>query len=105
MNDLEKMAHLDLHIPTIQGVHVYIHCWFTTSRCEVTHFIKNLGYVLMVLNHSVLEIIGAYDSVMTSAWEPQCHCDIIMRTPRIMGKPRFSCSWGPKSPLTKIPLL
>ena len=23
--------------------------------------------------------------VMTSSWEPQCHHDIIMRTPRIMG--------------------
>ena len=32
--------------------------------------------------------------VMTSSWEPQCHHDIIMRTPRIMGKPKFSCSGG-----------
>ena len=33
--------------------------------------------------------------VMTSSWEPQCHHDIIMRTPRITGKPKFSCSRGP----------
>ena len=32
--------------------------------------------------------------VMTSSWEPQCHHDIIMRTPRIMGKPKFSSSGG-----------
>ena len=32
--------------------------------------------------------------VMTSSWEPQCHRDIIMRTPRITGKPKFSCSGG-----------
>ena len=33
--------------------------------------------------------------VMTSSWEPQCHHDIIMRTPRITGKPKFSWSGGP----------
>ena len=27
--------------------------------------------------------------VMTSSWEPQCHHDIIMRTPRITGNPSF----------------
>ena len=32
--------------------------------------------------------------VMTSSWEPQCHHDIIMRTPRITGKLKFSCSRG-----------
>ena len=31
---------------------------------------------------------------MTASWEPQCHHDIIMRTPRITGKPKFSCSGG-----------
>ena len=40
--------------------------------------------------------------VMTSSWEPQCHHDIIMRTPRITGKPKFSWSGGPQ---LKIPLL
>ena len=34
--------------------------------------------------------------VMTSSWEPQCHHDIIMRTPRITGKPKFSWSGGLK---------
>ena len=33
--------------------------------------------------------------VMMSSWEPQCHHDIIMRTPRITGKPKFSRSGGP----------
>ena len=37
-----------------------------------------------------------YHFVMMLSWEPQCHRDIIMRTPRITGKPRFSCSRGPK---------
>ena len=46
-----------------------------------------------------------HHSVMTSSWEPQCHHDIIVRTQRFMGKPRFSSSRGPKTPLTKIPLL
>ena len=32
--------------------------------------------------------------VMMSSWEPQCHHDIIMRTPRITGKPKFSWSGG-----------
>ena len=32
--------------------------------------------------------------VMTSSWEPQCHHDIIMRTTRITGKPKFSSSGG-----------
>ena len=32
--------------------------------------------------------------VMTSSWEPQCHHDIIMRTPRIMGTPKVPCSRG-----------
>ena len=36
-----------------------------------------------------------HHSLMTSSWEPQCHHDIIMRTPRITGKPKFSCSRGP----------
>ena len=38
MNDLDMMAQLDLHLPTIQGVHVYVHCQFTTSRWGVTCF-------------------------------------------------------------------
>ena len=33
--------------------------------------------------------------VMTSSWEPQCHHDIIMRTPRITEKLKFSWSGGP----------
>ena len=36
-----------------------------------------------------------HHSVMMSSWEPQCHHDIIMRTPRITGKPMLSCSRGP----------
>ena len=35
-----------------------------------------------------------HHSVMTSSWEPQYHHDIIMRTPKITGKPKFSCSRG-----------
>ena len=72
---------------------------FTTPRWGVTRFYQCLGYVLVVLNLSVPK---NHHSVMTSSWEPQCHRDIIMRTPRITGKPKFSCSGGF---LTKIPLL
>ena len=40
MNDLDKMVHLDLHLPTIQGVPVYVCCQFTTSRWGVTHILS-----------------------------------------------------------------
>ena len=43
MNDLDKMAHLDLHLPTIQGVHMYAHCQFTTSRWGVTCLYRKLS--------------------------------------------------------------
>ena len=36
MNDLYMMVPLDLHLPTIQGVCMYVHCQFTTSRLGVT---------------------------------------------------------------------
>ena len=42
MNDLDKMTHLDLHLATIQGVCVYVHCWFTTSRWRVTNSFQKL---------------------------------------------------------------
>ena len=58
----------------------------------VTCFYRCLGYVLVVLNLSVPK---NHHFVMTSSWEPQCHHDIIMRTPRITGKPKFSWSGGP----------
>ena len=58
----------------------------------LTRFYRCLGYVLVVLNLSVPKI---HHFVMMSSWEPQCHHDIIMRTPRITGKPKFSWSGGP----------
>ena len=73
------------------------------SRWVVTHFHQNLSHVLVVLNLSILGIIGICNSRMTSSWAPQCHHDIIMRTPRITGKPRLSCSRGLKTPQMKIP--
>ena len=81
------------------GGPAYVRRRFTTPRWGVTRFYRGLGYVLVVLNLSVPK---NHHSVMTSSWEPQCHRDIIMRTPRIRGKPKFSCSRGS---LTKIPLL
>ena len=66
---------------------------------KLTRFYRCLGYVLVVLN---LRVPKNHHFVMMSSWEPQCHRDIIMRTPRITGKPKFSCSRGS---LTKIPLL
>ena len=46
---------------------MYVCCQFITPRWQVTHFIKDLGYVLVVLNLSVPEIIGVNNSVMTSS--------------------------------------
>ena len=81
---------------------VYIHCQFTTPRWGVTCFYQwfRLCSCGTKPQHS-----KNHHSVMTSLWEPQCHHDIIIRTPRITGKPRFSCFRGPKAPLNKIPLL
>ena len=42
MNDLDKTAHLDLHIPTIQGGRRYVRCQFTSPRWGVTHFYQRL---------------------------------------------------------------
>ena len=39
---LDKMAHLDLHLPTIEGVHMYVHYRFTTPMWGVTHFYQKL---------------------------------------------------------------
>ena len=77
------------------GGHVYVHCWYTTPRWGVTHFYQwfRLCSCGTKPQHS-----KNHHSMMTSSWEPQCHHDIIMRTPRITGKPRFSCSRGPKTP-------
>ena len=74
------------------GGRMYVHCWFTTPRWGVTRFYRwfRLCSCGTKPQHS-----KNHHSVMTSSWEPQCHHDIIMRTPRIMGKPRFSCSRGP----------
>ena len=84
------------------GGRVYVHCQFTTPRWGVTHFYQRLRLCSCGTKpqHSKNHL-----SVMTSSWEPQYHHDIIMRAPRISGKLRFSCSRGPKTPLTKIPLL
>ena len=74
------------------GGHVYVHCQFTTPRWGVTCFYQCLRLCSCGTKpqHS-----KNHHSVMMSSWEPQCHHDIIMRTPRIMGKPKFSCSRGP----------
>ena len=37
------------------------------SVCNSHIFIEDLGYVLVVINLSILEIIGVNDSVMTSS--------------------------------------
>ena len=71
---------------------VYVRCWFTTPRWGVTHFYQCLRLCSCGTKPQRSE---NHHFVMTSSWEPQCHRDIIMRTPRIMGKPKFSCSRGP----------
>ena len=74
------------------GGRVYIRCRFTTPRWGVTRFYQCLRSCSCGTKPQRSE---NHHSVMTSSWEPQCHHDIIMRTPRIMGKPKFSCSRGP----------
>ena len=71
---------------------VYVRCWFTTPRWGVTCFYRCLRLCSCGTKpqHS-----KNHNSVMTSSWEPQCHHDIIMRTPRITGKPMFSCNRAP----------
>ena len=67
MNDLDKMVHLDLHLPTIQGVRMYVHCWFTTSRWGVTCFYQKLRLCSCGTKPQHSRIISVYDSMMTSA--------------------------------------
>ena len=81
---------------------VYVHWQFTTPRWGVTHFYR---WFRLCSCGTKPQHFKNHHSMMTSSWEPQCHHDIIMRTPRITGKPRISCSRGPKAPLTKIPHL
>ena len=73
------------------GGRVYICCRFTTPRWGVTRFYQCLRLCSCGTKpqHS-----KNHHFMMTSSWEPQCHHDIIMRTPRITGKPKFSCSGG-----------
>ena len=71
MNDLDKMAHLDLHVRTIHGVHVYVCCQFTSSRWGETCFYQKLRLCscgtkpLHSRNHQCLRL----------------HDDVSMRTP------------------------
>ena len=71
------------------GGRVYIRCRLTTPRWGVTCFYQCLRLCSCGTKpqHS-----KNHHFVMASSWEPQCHHDIIMRTPRITGKPKFSCS-------------
>ena len=70
---------------------VYVRCRFTTPRWGVTRFYQCLR---LCSCGTKPQCSKNHHFVMTSSWEPQCHHDIIMRTPRIMGKPKFSCSGG-----------
>ena len=70
---------------------VYIRCRFTTPRWGVTRFYQCLRLCSCGTKPQHSE---NHHIVMMSSWEPQCHHDIIMRTPRITGKPKFSCSGG-----------
>ena len=74
------------------GGRVYICCRFTTPRWGVTRFYQCLRLCSCGTKPQCSE---NHHFVMMSSWEPQCHHDIIMRTPRITGKPKFSCSGGP----------
>ena len=73
------------------GGRVYVRCRFTTPRWGVTRFYQCLRLCSCGTKPQHSE---NHHFVMMSSWEPQCHHDIIMRTPRITGKPKFSCSGG-----------
>ena len=75
------------------GGRVYVRCRFTTPRWGVTRFYQRLR---LCSCGTKPQRSKNHHFVMTSSWEPQCHHDIIMRTPRITGKPKFSCSGGPQ---------
>ena len=64
---------------------------FTTPRLGVTRFYQCLRLCSCGTKPQRSE---NHHFVMMSSWEPQCHHAIIMRTPRITGKPKFSCSGG-----------
>ena len=82
----------------------YVCCQFTSPRWAVTHFYQKLRVCSCgtkpqhCRNHQCPQLRD--DIIMRT----QCHHDIIMITPRIMGKPRFSCSRALRTPLTKYPL-
>ena len=79
-------------IPTCYpGGRVYVRCRFTTPRWGVTRFYQCLRLCSCGTKPQRSE---NHHFVMTSSWEPQCHHGIIMRTPRITGKPKYSCSRG-----------
>ena len=71
MNDLDKTVHLDLHLPTIQGIHMYVHCHFTASRWGVTHFYQKLR----------LCSCGTKPQHSRNHWCIQLCDDLSMRTP------------------------
>ena len=64
------------------GGRVYVRCRFTTPRWGVTCFYQCLRLCSCGTKPQHSE---NHHFVMTSSWEPQCHHDIIMRTPRITG--------------------
>ena len=70
---------------------VYVRCRFTTPGWGVTCFYQCLRLCSCGTKPQHSE---NHHFVMTSSWEPQCHHYIIMRTPRITGKPKFSGSGG-----------
>ena len=67
MTYLDKTVHLDLHLPTIQGYMCMSIVSLLPQDGELHIFIKNLGYVLVVLDLSNPEIISICDSMMTSS--------------------------------------
>ena len=67
MNDLDKVIHVDPHLPTIQEDACTSVVSLLPQDRESHIFIKELGYVLVVLNLSIQEIISVDDSMMTSS--------------------------------------
>ena len=70
-------------------------CWFVLSLLvHIFHIDTFLSTFRLCSCGTKPQCSENHHFVMTSSWEPQCHHDIIMRTPRITGKPKFSWSGG-----------
>ena len=89
LTSLEDFLMWELDTLQYDAIRVYFPSRDTTQPNSLVSLKPNsIGHLIMLRKY-------IHHPVVMPSWEPQCHHDIIMRTPRITGKPRFSCSSGP----------